>query len=131
MTGFGCGTSPEGPKMAHTFYYPMVKSSLFSICKRQTAHTKVIWYAKNDGGVYMPIRCVFSVIGFGDDTSPQWRPAGPVGLIIFFAKFEKKIVFRKIILNVQCKCQNGTLRVFDRSEHVVLCETGWIYLRTL
>ena len=50
-----CGTSPEGPKMGHTFYYPMVKSSLFSISKRQTAHTKVIWYARNDGGIIVPI----------------------------------------------------------------------------
>ena len=36
-------------------------------------------------------RCILSVIGFGDGTSPEWRPdAGPVGLIIFLQKFEKK-----------------------------------------
>ena len=38
-------------------------------------------------------RYVLSVIGFGDGTSPEWRPAGPVGLIIFFAKFEEKKMF--------------------------------------
>ena len=45
--------------------------------------------------VYM-CRCMLSVIGFGDGTSPECRPGGPVGLIIFLQKFEKKFFFLKL-----------------------------------
>ena len=64
-------------------------------------------------------RCILSVIGFGDGTSPEWRPGEPVRLIMFLQKFEKHIFFHKIIWNFQYNCQNGSLRLFDPSEHIV------------
>ena len=33
-------------------------------------------------------RCILSVIGLGDDTFPEWRPGGPLGLRIFLQKIE-------------------------------------------
>ena len=78
VTGLGCGTCPEGPKMRHTFYYPMVKSS-FSAFVSAKLHIQRL-SGKPRTMVASMCRCVLSVIGFGDGTSPEWRPAGPVEL---------------------------------------------------